>query len=218
MTSSPSGRQRSSGTDGATEPTFPPGASTAERNALRLDHIATKGWLEIPRGRDRAYIVRIVGCVLLGLLGLVVLLMGAEGTVAMSALVFVVVFGVVFPVVHARRLRHNYLLELTPEDFTLFRWVDGDKQDLHRVPWRNVVLVTTVRFGKQLESPSYPSVIACPAFGIGRRPVVRTALTREIRGERVTIDQPLAIDRGELVELLRAANERFGLQTESSAD
>ncbi|MGC5617613.1 hypothetical protein [Georgenia sp. Z1491] len=155
-----------------------------------------------------------MGSVLLGLLGLAPLVMGAEGVVAFSGLFFVVVFGVV----HLRRMRHNYHLELTPEDVPLFRWVGDDKQDMHRVPWRNVLEVTTVRFGKQIEAPSYPSVIASRAFGMGRRPVVRTTLTRKIRGERVTIDQPLAIDRWELVELLRVATERFDPRPETSTD
>ena len=180
-----------------------------ERNAQRLDQIETTGNLEIPRAPDRSYIGRVIASIAIGLLGVAALVMGADGHIMVLSLLWVVVFCFVMPVVIAKRKRQDYLLELTPNDFTLYRWIGMDKERVHRVAWRDVVYVGTTQFGKNPQALHLPSVVALGASGTGHRPPVRTLFKRELEGERITLNQPMEVGRWELVDLLDAATERF---------
>jgi len=180
-----------------------------ERNAHRLDLVEENGRLVIGRAQKGAIIGRVVGSVLIGLLGLAALVLGADGFVGVCGFLLLIVFGIVLPIVVVKRHNQDHSLELTPEAFTLFRRVGRTQETVHRVSWSNVLSVGTVRFGNQPEAPNIPSVVVLGASGIGRRPTVRTLFMREIRGERVTLNQPLAIGRWELVGLLAEAQKRF---------
>ena len=174
-----------------------------------MEAIERDGLLVIGRARTGALVWRVVGSMLFGLLGLTALVLGADGFVAVCGVVMVICFGVILPIVNIRKHRQDHSLELTPEAFTLVRRVGRTAETVHRVSWSNVVSVGTVRFGNQPEALNIPSVVVLGASGVGRRPLVRTTFRREIRGERVTLNQPLAIGRWELVDLLTEAHRRF---------
>lgn len=209
MTGSTNNEYRESAAGDGRPLDFPAGATKNERIAFRLDLVEKNGLLVIGRASKGAIIGRIVGSVLIGLLGLAVLVLGAEGFVGVAGFLLFAVFGVVIPIISVKRHRQDYSLELTPEAFTVIRRVGSTQETVHRVSWSNVIHVGTVRFGNQPEAPNIPSVVVLGASGIGRRSTVRTLFTREIRGERVTLNQPLAIGRWELVELLTEAQKRF---------
>ncbi|HJG80986.1 MAG TPA: hypothetical protein K8V08_11300 [Brevibacterium senegalense] len=185
------------------------GATPKERNEHRLEAIERDGLLVIGRARTGSLVWRVVGSMLFGLLGLTALVLGADGFVAVCGVVMVICFGIILPIVNIRKHRQDHSLELTPEAFTLVRRVGRTAETVHRVSWSNVVSVGTVRFGNQPEALNIPSVVVLGASGVGRRPLVRTTFRREIRGERVTLNQPLAIGRWELVDLLTEAHRRF---------
>lgn len=209
LTEPASGQYRESAAGDGRPLAFPAGATKSERIAYRLDLVEKNGLLVIGRASKSAIIGRVVGSVLIGVLGLAVLVLGAEGVVGVAGFLLFVVFGVVLPVLSVKRHRQDHSLELTPEAFTVIRRVGSTQETLHRVSWWNVIHVGTVRFGNQPEAPNIPSVVVLGASGIGRRPKVRTLFTREIRGERVTLNQPLAVGRWELVGLLTEAQKRF---------
>lgn len=209
LTEPASGKYRESAKGDGPTLTFPAGATKSERIAFRLDLVEKNGLLVIGRASKGAIIGRVVGSVLIGVLGLAVLVLGAEGFVGVAGFLLFVVFGVVLPVFSVKRHRQDHSLELTPEAFTVIRHVGSTQETVHRVSWANVLQVGTVRFGNQPEAPNIPSVVVLGASGIGRRPLVRTLFTREIRGERVTLNQPLAVGRWELVDLLTEAQKRF---------
>lgn len=196
---------------------FPAGATKNERIAFRLDLVEKNGLLVIGRASKGSLIGRAVGSVLIGLLGLAVLVLGADGFVGVAGFVLFVLFGVLIPIITVKRYRQDYSLELTPEAFTVIRRVGSTQETVHRVSWWNVLHVGTVRFGNRSEAPDIPSVVVLGASGIGRRPVVRTFFSREIRGERVTLNQPLAIGRWELVGLLTEAQKRFAPMARSGS-
>ncbi|SMY13019.1 hypothetical protein [Brevibacterium jeotgali] len=209
LTEPASGEYRESAKGDGSTLAFPDGAAKRERIAFRLDLVEKNGLLVIGRAAKGAIIGRVVGSVLIGVLGLAVLVLGAESLVGAAGFLLFVVFGIVLPVFSVKRHRQDYSLELTPEAFTVIRRVGRTQETVHRVSWPNVVQVGTVRFGHQPEAPNIPSVVVLGASGIGRRPLVRTLFTREIRGERVTLNQPLAVGRWELVDLLTEAQKRF---------
>lgn len=209
MTESTSNQYRESAAGDGRPLAFPAGATKSERIAFRLDLVEKNGLLVIGRASKGAFIGRVVGSVLVGLLGLAVLVLGADGFVGVAGFVLFVLFSVVIPIVTVKRHRQDYSLELTPEAFTVIRRVGSTQETVHRVSWWNVIHVGTVRFGNRPEAPNIPSVVVLGASGIGRRPKVRTFFSREIRGERVTLNQPLAVGRWELVGLLTEAQKRF---------
>ena len=203
-----SDKGRGSGQGGGRTDT-PVGATPKERNERRLRAIERDRLLVIGRAGTGSLVWRVVGSVLLGLLGLTALVMGADGFVAVCSVVMLVCCGVILPIVNIRKHRQDHSLELTQEGFALVRRVGRTAETVHRVSWSNVVSVGTVRFGNQPEALNIPSVVVLGASGVGRRPLVRTTFRREIRGERVTLNQPLAIGRWELVDLLTEAHRRF---------
>lgn len=188
---------------------FPAGASKAERVAMRLDTIEKNGRLVIGRASSGAYIGRLIGSVAIGLLGLLVLVLGADGFVALCGVVLVVLFVLVFPVLIVRRHQQDYRLELTLESLELVRTGKSGEETMHHATWSVVDSVTTASFGNRPESPSFPAVNVAFASGSGRRSTRRSFLTREIQGERIVLNQPLEVGRWELVDLLTAAHERF---------
>lgn len=197
---------------------LPEGSSQSERVAMRLDLIEKNGLLVIGRGSGRTYIGRIVGSVALGLLGLLVLVMGADGFAGFSGFLLFILFGVVFPIFIVKRHHQDHSLELTPKDFSLTRRGRHGAETLHRASWANVTSVTTVKFGNRPESPSFPAVNVVAASGIGRRSKIRTFFTRELRGEKIVLNQPLAVGRWELVALLTDAHRRFAPKPDSARE
>ncbi|SMX90536.1 hypothetical protein BSP109_02470 [Brevibacterium sp. Mu109] len=186
------------------------GLTRSERNADRLDQVEEKGRLVIGRGPAKGVVVRIVVCVLIGLLGLVGMAVGAESMMSVVGFLLFVAMGLVVPYFVLRQHGQEYNLVLTPEDFAFVRYIRGRKETLHRATWVNVRSVGTLRVGYQLGSMSMPSVMALGASGVARRQVVRKTFTGELRGERILLYQPLAISRPELVDLLTDAKKRFG--------
>lgn len=188
---------------------FPAGASKGERVAIRLESIEKNGRLVIGRASSGAYTGRLIGSVALGLLGLLVLVLGADGFVALCAVVHLILFGLVSPMLIVRRHQQDYRLELTPESLELIRDGQSGEETVHHATWSVVDSVTTASFGNRPESPSFPAVNVAFASGSGRRSTRRSFLTREIQGERIVLNQPLEVGRWELVDLLTAAHERF---------
>lgn len=184
-------------------------AAQRERNAARLDLVEKNGRLIIGRGPATGLIWRIGICVAIGLIGLIGLGVGADGLMGVSAFALFVGMGVVVPVFIVRQHRQAYNLELTPEGFALTRYVGRREETVHRAMWVNVRSVETFRIGNQPGSVNIPSVLALGASGTGRRSEVRTPFARELRGERISLHQPLAIGRWELVGLLTDAKKRF---------
>lgn len=188
---------------------FPAGTSKSEKIEKRLDLIENNGRLVIARGSSGAYIGRAIGSVAIGLLGLVVLVLGADGFVALCGVAFIVVFGLVVPIFIFKRYRQDHFLELTSDGFELVRRGQGGEETVHQATWSVVDSVTTVRPGNRPVAPSFPAINVAFASGEGRRSSRRSFLTREHLGERIVLNQPLGIGRWELVELLTAAHQRF---------
>lgn len=184
-------------------------ATHRERNAARLDLVEKNGRLIIGRGPATGLIGRIVICAAIGLLGLIALGVGADAMMALSAFALFVGMGIVVPAFIVRQHRQAYNLELIPEGFALTRYVGRHEETVHRATWVNVRSVETFRIGNQPGSVNIPSVLALGASGTGRRSEVRTPFGRELRGERISLHQPLAIGRRELVGLLTDAKNRF---------
>src|SRR5690625_7430386 len=86
-----------------------------ERNAHRLDLVEENGRLVIGRAQKGAIIGRVVGSVLIGLLGLAALVLGADGFVGVCGFLLLIVFGIVLPIVVVKRHNQDHSLELTPE-------------------------------------------------------------------------------------------------------
>ena len=111
------------------------GASKSERVRHRLDLVEKNGLLVIGRGSRTGAIVRVVGSVIISLIGLAVPVMGGEGFILVLGLLFFGFFGILGPVLTVKRHRQDYSLELTPEEFTLIRRVGGSQEFVHRVRW-----------------------------------------------------------------------------------
>ena len=197
---------------------FPAGSSKAERVVMRLDFIEDNGRLVIGHAPAGAHIGRLIGSVVLGLLGLLVLVLGADGFVALCGFVIVVLFGLVFPVLIVRRQQQDYRLELTPESLELVRSGQGGEETVHHATWSVVESVTTASFGNRPESPSFPSVNVAFASGSGRRAKHRAPFRREVLGEKIVLNQPLEVGRWELIDLLTAAHQRFRPKPDSAPD
>lgn len=203
-------------TDGSSEALPPKRRRTSQRRRVdeRLDLIAEDGHLVI-WGSERKYIVRVVGSVALGLLGLAALFMGAEGFTALSGVAVFGFFGILCPVLLVKNRQNDYRLELTTDGFSLDRLGRNGKEIMHRVRWADVITVTTAAFGYRSESLNFPAVIVTSAWGIARRPTVRTVFNREIRGEKVMLNQPFDVGRWELVLLLEEAHKRFAPRSDA---
>lgn len=218
MTTGSSGNQYRESAAGDGRPLdLPAGASKNERVRHRLDLVEKNGLLVIGRGSRTGAIVRVVGSVIISLIGLAVPVMGGEGFILVLGLLFFGFFGILGPVLTVKRHRQDYSLELTPEEFTLIRRVGGSQEFVHRVRWVDIIHVGTVSSTGRPEGMRVPSVVVVGASGGARRPTVRTFFSREIRGERVTLSQPLAVGRWELVDLLREARKRFAPQEQDGS-
>lgn len=66
---------------------------------------ADESSLSFPAG---AHIGRVIGSVALGLLGLLVLLLGADGFIALCGVALVVLFGLVFPILIVKRHQQDH--------------------------------------------------------------------------------------------------------------
>ena len=188
---------------------FPAGTSKSEKIEKRLDLIENNGRLVIARGSSGAHIGRAIGSVAIGLLGLVVLVLGADGFVALCGGAFILIFGLAVPVFIFKRYQQDYFLELTSAGFELVRRGQSGEETMHQATWSVVDSVTTVRSGNRPVAPSFPAINVAFASGAGRRSSRRSFLTREHLGERIVLNQPLEIGRWELVYLLTAAHQRF---------
>ena len=167
---------------------------------------ADESSLSFPAG---AHIGRVIGSVALGLLGLLVLLLGADGFIALCGVALVVLFGLVFPILIVKRHQQDHRHELTPEGLELVRSGQSGEETVHQATWSVVDSVTTASLGNRPEAPDFPAVNVAFASGSGRRPKHRSLFSREVLGEKIVLNQPLEIGRWELVELLTAAHERF---------
>lgn len=156
---------------------FPAGTSKSEKIEKRLDLIENNGRLVIARGSSGAYIGRAIGSVAIGLLGLVVLVLGADGFVALCGVAFIVVFGLVVPIFIFKRYRQDHFLELTSDGFELVRRGQGGEETVHQATWSVVDSVTTVRPGNRPVAPSFPAINVAFASGEGGgRAAVRSSL------------------------------------------
>lgn len=194
---------------------FPPGASKSERVEIRLDIIENSGRLVIARGSRAAHIARVVLSVGLGLLGLLVLLLGAEGLIALAGFVLFGLFSVVFPIIIIRRHGQDHRLEMSPDGFELIRCDKDSQVTVDRAKWENVSRVSTAKFGNQPESPDFPVVDVFSSAGAGSG---LSVFNRNPHGARIVLNQPLEVGRWELYELLVAAHQRFRSTGDSVTD
>ena len=195
---------------------FPPGSDKAERVAMRLEAIEEYGRLVIGPASTIKYIGRLVVCFLIGALGLVTLILGADGFVALCAVAVIAIFGIWFPVLTVKRNRRNYHLELTPEAVELIQVTPDGEDTVHHATWSVVDSVTTARFGNRPEAPLYPVLNVESASGSGRRTKRRAFLSPEVYGEKFVLDQPLEVTTWELLDLVTAAHQKFKSKPEAS--
>lgn len=92
----------------------------------------------------------------LGLLGLLVLVLGADGFVALCGVVLVVLFGLVFPILIVKRHRQDRRFELRPEvpDFPAVNvaFASGPgRRPKHRSPFSREVLGEKIVLSQPLE-------------------------------------------------------------------
>ncbi|WP_240372537.1 hypothetical protein [Brevibacterium zhoupengii] len=191
---------------------FPAGATKAEKTRLRLEAIEHSGRLVIGRGPRGSHITRVVLSVMLGLLGLLVLVLGAEGFVALAGFVFFGVFSFVVPIVITKRYGQDHRLELTPDRFELIR-IEKDVEATVEESWANVTRVTTVSSGHQPASPQFPVVDVFSSTGARSG---FSLFSGDPHGARIVFNQQLEVGRWELYELLDAAHQRFRPQDEGA--
>ncbi|GAA1552070.1 MULTISPECIES: hypothetical protein [Brevibacterium] len=151
----------------------------------------------------------------LGLLGLLVLLLGAEGFVALAGFVLFGLFSFVFPIMIVKRHGQDHRLELTPDGFELIRCDKDSEVTVDLAKWANVSRVSTAKFGNQPESPDFPVVDVFSSAGAGNGP---SLFNRDPHGASIVLNQPLEVGRWELYELLVAAHQRFRPQNSATDD